>query len=87
MRSSIFTEGAPPGDTAIEANLRPASDGYFDTMHIPLLAGRDIATHRRCRRDAGGRDERSVGPALWPTHVPRDAIGKRINVSARARQD
>jgi putative ABC transport system permease protein len=86
MRSSISAAGEPARDN-VDANLRLASDGYFDTMRIPLIVGRDIA-----RRDApDGTPVTVVNEALirtlWPGSNPRDALGKRINAFPTRRQD
>ena len=41
MQSSIQAEGRPIDDKAPQTNLRFISNGYFGTMHIPFIAGRD----------------------------------------------
>jgi predicted permease len=45
VTSSVIAEGAPvPADNQYpSADFRVASDGYFETMHIPLIAGRLFA--------------------------------------------
>jgi putative ABC transport system permease protein len=86
MRSSIAHEGQK-GEPRVEANLRLISDGYFSTMRIPLIAGRDVA-----RTDAPGGtpvavvNEATVA-ALWPGLNSRDAIGRRIDAVPTRRKD
>jgi predicted permease len=86
MHSSIAAEGAT-GEERRDANLRLVSDGYFATMRIPLIAGRDIA-----RTDAPDGTpvavvNRALIQTLWPGLGPRDAIGKRVNAFPTRRDD
>jgi predicted permease len=87
MRSSIAPAGASKPESRTEANLRLVSDGYFSTMRIPLIAGRDIA-----RTDAAdGPPVTVVGEGLvhtlWPGISVRDAIGRRIEAVPTRRKD
>ena len=86
VSSSIAGEGQVARERA-KANLRLTSDGYFATMRIPFVAGRDIA-----RTDApDGTPVTVVNEALvrtlWPGTSPRDAIGKRVHGIPTRRQD
>ena len=86
MRSTMAAEGQPRR-AGVEANLRLTSDGYFETMRIPFIVGRDIA-----RTDApDGTPVAVVNEALirtlWPGTSPRDAIGKRFNALPTRRED
>jgi putative ABC transport system permease protein len=86
VRSTMIAEGRTRQE-GVEGNLRLASDGYFDTMRIPLIVGRDLA-----RTDAADGTPvvvvtEAVIRGLWPGMHPRDAIGKRINALPTRRTD
>jgi predicted permease len=78
MQSSIQAEGRPIDDKAPQTNLRFISSGYFTTMHIPFIAGRDVAT----TDDAGAPGVTLINEALarmlWPDSDPRETVGRRI---------
>jgi putative ABC transport system permease protein len=70
-------EGAPPrprGERSV-AQLNAVSPGYFHTMGIPLLQGRDVSFADK--RDGPGRIviNRTMAEREWPE---RDPIGRRI---------
>jgi putative ABC transport system permease protein len=87
LASSISAEGEPKSDIAMSANLRQTSDGYFETMHIPLLAGRDIARTDGAETTPVAVVSASLVRMLWPHLSPREAIGKRINAVPTRRAD
>ena len=78
MQSSVQGEGLPIDDKSPQANLRFTSSGYFATMRIPLIAGRDIAT----TDDAGAPGVTVINEALarmlWPDRDPREAVGRGL---------
>ena len=55
----VTVEGQPPTDAAQNplTNLEAVSPGYFDTMEIPLLEGRDITDSDRDGRAGGCRGQ------------------------------
>ncbi len=66
-----YTRENPPPD----AFVRVISDGYLETMHIPLLQGRDFTEH-----DTDGTKKvilinQTMARALWPGENP---IGKTV---------
>ncbi len=80
MGRAITIEGRPVerGDIP-SCNMQPASANYFQTMHIPLRAGRLL-------RDGDGQDAPRVGVVsehmarrFWPNQSP---IGKRLKLAA-----
>jgi predicted permease len=75
----FFVEGRPkpkPGD-APTATYRVVFPGYFHTMRIPLLRGRDVADVDR----EGAQDVVVINEFMAKKHWPgEDAIGKRITL-------
>jgi putative ABC transport system permease protein len=78
---SFRVEGRPepaPSDVPLAA-FRVAFPGYFHTMRIPILRGRDIDV----RDDAGAPQivviNQSMAGRFWPRE---DAVGRRIRLSA-----
>ena len=82
MASSVAAEGRAEGDKAPQANVRLATSGYFATMHIPIVAGRDIATTDNAWTPGVMVINEALARLLWPTSDPRDAIGRRISAVA-----
>ncbi|HEU4631016.1 MAG TPA: ABC transporter permease [Gemmatimonadaceae bacterium] len=76
--SSYVIEGQPqprPG-TEPEARVRPVMPGYFRTMGVPLVAGRDIAEADRM----GAPGAVVVNEAFVRRHFPGgDAVGRRLH--------
>ena len=68
---------APPPGEGPSANVRVADGGYFGTMGIPLLRGRNFADFE----DAEPRHVVLVSESLARTHFPgEEPLGKRITV-------
>lgn len=78
----IAIEGrpVPPPGQQYGAVYRVVQPGYFATMKIPMLGGRDFTTH-----DAGGTTPVVIiNEALAKRHWPgEDPIGQRISLSDR----
>ncbi|HWC99620.1 MAG TPA: ABC transporter permease [Candidatus Sulfopaludibacter sp.] len=76
---SFTVEGRPAPAVADlpGAAFRVVMPGYFQTMHIPLLRGRDVTEHD----DAGAPPvvliNRTMAERFWPGE---DAVGKRIRL-------
>jgi putative ABC transport system permease protein len=80
MNASVLSEEqsrdeARPSD----ANLRLTSSKYFETMRIPIVAGRDISERDVAEAPAVVIVNEALVARLWPDAQMRDAIGKRIN--------
>jgi predicted permease len=78
MQSSIQAEGRPIDDKAPQTNLRFISSGYFTTMHVPFIAGRDVATTDDASAPGVALINEALARMLWPDSDPREAIGRRI---------
>jgi putative ABC transport system permease protein len=73
---TLHDRPAPPRGEEPEARMRPVTPGYFRTVGVPLLAGRDIG--ERDAVDAPGVVV--VNEAFVRRHFPREnPIGKRID--------
>jgi len=87
MNSTILGEGQPENGDRPTANLRLASSGYFATMGMHLIAGRDLSA----RDDASSPFVIVVNEALvkkiWPGLPVRDALGKRIDAISAKRNE
>ena len=77
MMGDFAVEGATPFPKGYSVDKMLVSQGYFATMGIRLLDGRDFAT----RDDAGSPGvvivSESVARTVWPGE---DAIGKRVSM-------
>jgi putative ABC transport system permease protein len=76
---SFAVEGRPkpkPGDSPV-ATYRVAFPGYFQTMRIPLLRGRDVASTDRLDAPAVVVINKFMANAYWRSE---DVIGKRITL-------
>jgi len=73
----VVVEGQPPADAARNplTNLEAVSPGYFETVGIPLIAGRPIAIDDRDDRPGAAVVSSSFAEHFWPGRV---ALGRRI---------
>jgi predicted permease len=75
--SSLSVQGFAAGpDTDTHANYNEVSPGYFQTLEIPILAGRDFT-----RADALGAGKVAIVNEAFTRkfNLGRDAVGKRIS--------
>jgi putative ABC transport system permease protein len=78
-RYSFTVEGRPP----LEPQLRPSADfnvvtpGYFHTLEIPLLQGRDLSPRDRWESPAVIVVNRTLARRFWPDESP---LGKRLTL-------
>jgi putative ABC transport system permease protein len=77
----FFIEGDPvpqPGQE-VEANIRTVSDGYFETLGVPLLAGRNFDASDKPDGQGVVIIGKSVADRLFQG---RDPIGRKVKYSA-----
>ena len=74
---AVNVEGlpAPPGRPGFAANFNRVSPGYFRTMGIALLRGRDIATADGPRNGRVAVINQAMAERLWPGGDP---VGRRF---------
>ena len=87
MASSIMAEGEQKRDRDKHANLRLASDGYFATMHIPFIVGRDIAKTDVAEGSPVTVVTLAFAHMMWPNLSPREVLGKRFEGFPTRRKD
>ena len=75
LGSSFSADGAPPDASGVDVDLRGVAAGYFATLKIPLLRGRDFTPADTHRTSAVAVIDEITARRLWPD---RDAIGQRI---------
>lgn len=80
---SVRDQGAPKSDHTPSADFRPVSSGYFATMGIPLLAGRDISADDTPNAPEVAVINVALGKLLWPGLQPSQTLGKRITTISR----
>jgi predicted permease len=82
--SPVYPEGwsSPAGDDRnwIQAAFNRVSTGYFATLGIPLLQGRDFAAADRANTEPVAIVSRTLAERAWPGEP---ALGKRIRFSDR----
>jgi predicted permease len=83
MQSPILAEGESATKDQPSANLRIASGGYFETMGMRLLAGRDLNDRDVASTPMVIVVNEALVKKLWPTLSLRDAVGKRINALSK----
>jgi putative ABC transport system permease protein len=76
----IAVEGRPAEVFALQRNVsvRQATPGYFQTMGIPLLSGRDFSLAETSGKKSVAVISRSMATLFWPGENP---IGKRFRIS------
>jgi putative ABC transport system permease protein len=76
-----FVEGQPPPPPSQEpsAAFRAIFPGYFHTMRIPILHGRDFTPHDNADATKVVIVNQSLAQRQWPR---QDAIGKRIRLGS-----
>ena len=74
-------EALEKGEVAAHSMVTP---GYFETMQIPLLKGRDFAANDLERADHPILVSRSLAEKLWPD---QDPLGRRLALPDRRRAE
>ena len=82
--ASFLIEGRPsaPNDPGPHGNISQISPGYFSTMRIPLLAGRDFANQDRAGTQGVAIIDTVLAQRYWPGKNP---IGEHIGFDERAK--
>jgi predicted permease len=83
--TGIFIEGHPPalpGQVPF-ADFRCVTPGYFATMHIPLLAGRDFSWDDTPQTPLVAIVSETMAHDFWPNE---SAIGKRFSLGGPSQQ-
>jgi putative ABC transport system permease protein len=78
--SNFFVAGGPPGEFTSEVVLRSVTPDYFETMRVPLLAGRRFSEADGWRGD-GVNGVALINDAMARQHFAgEDPVGKRITL-------
>lgn len=85
--TSFVGEGQSKDRPPPDANLRLASDGYFATMGIRQLAGRDIRRQDNASSPLVIVVNEALIQRLWPGLTVRAALGKRVDALGGGRND
>ena len=86
MQSSILGEGQPVDGKRVQANLRLASEGFFSTMRIPLIVGRDLSPTDNAASPLVVVVNEALVKKVWPGLPLPEAIGKRIDAVSEKRE-
>jgi len=74
---SIDGRADPPAGQALKADIRRIDTGYFQTMPIPLIAGRGFNDGDRTETPAVAIVSESMARKYWPGEP---AVGKRLHI-------
>jgi putative ABC transport system permease protein len=74
----VHFEGIPSTAEAFKVDKPEVSAGYFRTMGIPILRGREFTEHDDAAAPGVAIISDSVARKLWPT---ADAVGKRLSMA------
>jgi predicted permease len=79
----VFVEGRPSAEGQFPAlrRFKFVSPGYFSTMGIPLIAGRELSWDDTYKKIPVAVISENVARELWS--APSAALGKRIRVSSK----
>ncbi|HEV2114802.1 MAG TPA: ABC transporter permease, partial [Terriglobales bacterium] len=79
--SSFEIEGRPvaPGDPGPHSNIERVTPGYFSTMRIPLLSGRDFSGQDRQGSPLAVIIDDNLARQYWPNQNP---VGQRIRYNS-----
>ena len=79
--SSFEIEGRPvtPGDPGPHSNIERVTPGYFSTMHIPFLTGRDFSRLDRQGSPVVVIIDANLARQYWPSQNP---VGQRIRYNS-----
>ncbi len=66
-----------PGEPPFHTDWRPVSPGYFETLGIPLLRGREFTTTDHAGGAQVGIVDQTLAERFWPG---QDPLGKRVRL-------
>ena len=78
-QTSVFRDGVAD-DEGTQTYLSRVGAGYFETMRIPLVAGREIASTDRIGAPAVAIVNETFARRFWPGE---SALGRRISIEGR----
>jgi predicted permease len=86
-QSSVLAEGQSRDVTRPQANLRLAGPGFFSTLGIPFVAGRDFARADNAQSPNVAVINEALARKLWPSIPVREVLGKRIDAMSGKRTE
>ena len=78
----VTVDGQGDGATPARASLRFVTEGFFETLDIPLLAGRDVEDADTDERSSVAVVSESFVCSYWPE---QDPLGRQFNFAFRDR--
>jgi putative ABC transport system permease protein len=75
---TFYRIDTPGGQREGNAQVRPVTAKYLETLRIPLLAGRRVAPHDRAGGPGVAVISEAAARAYWPGESP---VGKRIRIA------
>lgn len=79
FQSATVTAGTGGDARSMSAEWNRVSDGYFEALGIPVVAGRPIRSADVARAPRVAVVNRSLARALWPSE---DGVGERVRISS-----
>jgi predicted permease len=82
-RADVHIDGhePPPGQTALKISFNRVGLRYFETLHIPLLSGRDFTERDDQARSGVVIVNETMARRFWPGE---DAIGQRVRFASES---
>jgi putative ABC transport system permease protein len=74
---TFYRLDTPGGEQEANAQVRPVTANYFETLRIPLLSGRRITSQDRAGGPGVAVISEAAARAYWPNENP---LGKRIRI-------
>lgn len=87
VQASVLAEGQSRDRQRPRANLRLAGPGFFASMGIPFVHGRDFTRTDNARSPSVAIVNEAFAAKLWPGVPLRDVIGKRVDTMSPKRTE
>jgi predicted permease len=81
VEAELSGTGASGSRRSAQAAVLAASPAWFETMSVPIVAGRAFTAADRPGREEVAIISQSLARQLWPFHSAQGALGSRIFVS------